>query len=81
MNKTATLSKNLQLLIFAEKDEDGVYVVECPLFEGCYSHGKTLDDAIKNIRQVIRMILGDSKNRNILKSYHPQELSLHTITL
>lgn len=81
MSKALIIAKSLQLPIFAEKDEDGVYVVECPLFEGCYSQGKTLDEAIKNIRQVIRMILDEAKNQQILKTYHPQELSLHTITL
>jgi predicted RNase H-like HicB family nuclease len=70
-----------QLPVFIEKDEDGFYVVECPLFEGCYSQGKTVDEALRNIREVIRLILEEKKNRDILKSYHPKELSLHTITL
>ena len=72
---------NSQLPLFVEKDEDGFYVIECPIFEGCYSQGKTLDEALKNIREVIRLIIEEKKNREILKSYHPQELSLHTITL
>ena len=42
-----------QVPVFIEKDEDGFYVVECPLFEGCYSQGKTLDEALRNIREVI----------------------------
>lgn len=70
-----------QLPLFVEKDEDGFYVVECPLFEGCYSQGKTLDEALKNIREVIHLILEEKNSREILKSYKPRELSLHTITL
>ena len=73
--------RNSQLPIFVERDEDGFYVVECPLFKGCYSQGKTLDEALKNIREVILLILEEKKNREIIKSYRPQELSLHTITL
>jgi len=69
------------LPVFIEKDEDGFYVVECPLFEGCYSQGETLDEALRNIREVIHLILEDKKNRDILKAYHPRELSLHTITV
>lgn len=82
-NTTILKSKkyNSQLPLFVEKDEDGFYVIECPIFEGCYSQGKTLDEALKNIREVIRLIIEEKKNREILKSYHPQELSLHTITL
>lgn len=33
-------SKFNQFPVFVEKDEDGFYVVECPLFSGCYSQGK-----------------------------------------
>lgn len=70
-----------QLPLVVERDEDGFYVVECHLFEGCYSQGKTLDEALKNIREVIQLIIEDKENRQILHSYHPRELSLHTITL
>ena len=73
--------RNVQLPLFVEKDEDGFYVVECPLFEGCYSQGKTLDEALKNIREVFHLILEEKSNRDILKSYHPKEVSLHSITL
>lgn len=73
--------KNRPLSIIVEKDEDGFYVVECPLFRGCYSQGKTLDEAIKNIREAITLCLEEKENQEILKSYNPQELSLHTITL
>ena len=74
-------NRNSQFPLFVEKDEDGFYVIECPIFDGCYSQGKTLDEALKNIREVIRLVIGEKKNQEILKSYHPQELSLHTITL
>lgn len=73
--------RNLQLPLFVEKDEDGFYVVECPIFEGCYTQGKTLDEALKNIREVVRMILEEKKNQSLLNYYRPKELSLHTITL
>ena len=70
-----------QFPLFVEKDEDGFYVVECPLFEGCYAQGKTIDQALKNIREVIGLILEEKDSRKILHSYRPREISLHTITL
>ena len=73
--------KNRQFPIIVEKDEDGFYVVECPIFRGCYSQGKTLDKALKNIREVIEICLEERENQEILESYRPKELSLHTITL
>jgi predicted RNase H-like HicB family nuclease len=70
-----------QVPVVNEKDEDGCYVVECPLFEGCCSQGRTVDEALQNIREVIDLIVEEKKNGEILRTYHPKELSLHTITL
>ncbi len=47
----------LTLPVIVEKDEDGFYVVECPLLKGCYTQGENLDEALKNIREVIEMCL------------------------
>lgn len=75
------LYRNRQLPLLVEKDEDGIYAVECPLFEGCYAQGHTIDEALKNIREVIAMILEEDEGRRILNSYRPRELSLHAITI
>lgn len=75
------LSYGRRLPLLVEKGEDGFYVVECPLFEGCYSQGKTLDEVLRNIREVIELILEEKRTREILKSYNPDEISLHTITV
>jgi len=69
-----------QLPVIIEKDEDGFYVVECPVFCGCYTQGKTLDEALKSIREVIELCLEEKENREMLKSFHPQEISFHTLT-
>jgi predicted RNase H-like HicB family nuclease len=76
-----TKYRGLTLPIFIEKDEDDFYVVECPVLRGCYTQGETVDEALANIREVIELILEEKKNQEILKSYRPRELSLHTITL
>ena len=83
MAQSDILSKyrNLQLPLFVEKDEDGLYVVECPILEGCYSQGKTLDEALRNIREVIDLVLEEKEDQDLLQDYRPRELSLHTITL
>ena len=70
-----------QLPILMEKDEDGVYVVECPLFDGCYSQGKTIDEAIKNIREVLSLVISEKSGRQTLASYSPKELSFHTLAV
>lgn len=67
--------------VLVERDEDGFYVIECPLFSGCYTQGKTLDEALKNIKEVIALCLEEKENRATLKNYRPVELSFHTISL
>lgn len=57
---------NRRLPIIVEKGEDGMYVVECPLFDGCYTQGKTIDEALKNIREVIDLIFEGKDIQKIL---------------
>lgn len=73
--------KNTQLPILVERDEDGLYVAECPLFKGCYSQGETLDEALHNVREVIALVLEEKESRETLKSYKPREVGLHTIAI
>ena len=40
-----------------DRDEDGVWVVECPSIPGCVSQGKTKEEAIENIREAIKLCL------------------------
>jgi len=68
------------LPIIVEKDEDGYYVVECPLFQSCYSQGKTMDEAVKNIKDVIALCLEEKQNIKLLKNYNPQEVSFLTLS-
>jgi predicted RNase H-like HicB family nuclease len=40
-----------------DRDEDGVWVVECPSIPGCVSQGQTKDEALENIKDAIRECL------------------------
>lgn len=72
---------NRKLPVIIEKGDDGFYVVECPLFDGCYTQGKTIDEALENIREVIEIILEEKEALKIIKNYNPQEISFHTISV
>lgn len=67
--------------VVVEKDEDNSYVVECPLFAGCYSSGKTLDQALKNIKEVISLCLEEKENKSKLKNYSFSDISLHSVSI
>lgn len=47
--------------IFIETDEDGVYIVSCPLFKACRSYGETIEEAMDNIKEVIEMCLEEER--------------------
>ena len=59
MNKIK--NKVLHLPILIEQDEDKFYIVSCPIFKGCHSYGKTIDEALSNIREVIEMCIEEEK--------------------
>jgi predicted RNase H-like HicB family nuclease len=40
-----------------DRDEDGVWIAECPSIPGCISQGVTKADAIENVRDAIRECL------------------------
>jgi len=57
--------------ILYEEDENGYFIAVCPLFEGCYTQGKTLQEATENIKEVIELCLeglneDEIPNREIL---------------
>jgi predicted RNase H-like HicB family nuclease len=39
--------------VFVEQNIDGVFIVSCPVFQGCRSYGETIDEALHNIQEVI----------------------------
>ena len=57
----------LHLPIIVEIDEDGYYIVTCPLFKGCHSYGETIDEAIANISEVIDMCLEETEVEELNK--------------
>ena len=75
------LIKGKSFPIILEKEESGLYVVECPLFSGCYSQGKTIDESLKNIREVIELCLEEKYNQEVVSDYFPKEFSFHTVTI
>lgn len=65
VNENSSVMEHLteydQLNITYEIDEDGYYIVTCHDFDGCYSQGKTLDEAKKNIKEAIELCIETKK--------------------
>ncbi|MBI2930281.1 MAG: type II toxin-antitoxin system HicB family antitoxin [Planctomycetes bacterium] len=43
----------MKLWVTIDRDETGMYIVECPAIPGCISQGKTRDEALQNIKDAI----------------------------
>ena len=47
--------------VIVEQDEAGYFVAECPALKACYTQGKTYEQVMENIRDVIALCLKDLK--------------------
>ena len=43
----------MKLHVVIEKDESGYFVVEVPALPGCFSQGRTHEEALTNIKEAI----------------------------
>jgi len=50
---------NREFYVSIEKDEDGILVGEVPQLKGCYTQGKTIDELMTNMKDVIALCLED----------------------
>lgn len=43
----------MKFATIVDRDEDGMWVIECPSVPGCVSQGRTREEALENIREAI----------------------------
>jgi predicted RNase H-like HicB family nuclease len=46
----------MKLSVTIDRDEDGVWVVDCPSIPGCVSQGKTKAEAMKHIKEAATLL-------------------------
>ncbi len=66
----------IHLPVLVETDEDGMYIVSCPVFKGCHSYGNTIDEAMENIKEVIEMCMEEGKPQNLNRFVGFRELEV-----
>lgn len=57
-------TKVLHLPILIEQDEDNMYIISCPVFKGCHSYGSNIDEALKNIKEVIDICIEEEQEKD-----------------
>jgi predicted RNase H-like HicB family nuclease len=63
--------KTMQFPVTLYHDEDGWYVVECPIIPGCMSQGETEAEALRNIQEAIQLCLGVRRERTAANHREP----------
>lgn len=62
--------------IVVEKDEDGFFVAVNPALAGCYSQGKTVEEALANVQEATELCLEGVGEK---ESYRTNQISVHMI--
>ncbi len=52
----------MRFTVVLEKDGDGIYVVTVPALSGCISDGRTVEEAMSNIKEAIQAYIDDMKS-------------------
>jgi predicted RNase H-like HicB family nuclease len=66
----------VKLFVTIDRDEDGIFVAECPAIPGCVSQGRTEEEALQNIQDAIRECLAVRAERGM-----PLTVATHEIEI
>lgn len=66
----------MKFLVTLDRDEDGVWVVECPSIPGCVSQGQTRDEALANVREAIALCLEVRAERGMPLTVETREVEV-----
>ena len=65
--------------VLIEQDEAGWYVAECPTLKACYTQGKTYEEAMENIRDVIALCLDNLRAAGKPVPHQPEIISVRRV--
>ena len=59
-----------------ERDEDGIWIAECPSIPGCVSQGQTREEVLVNIREAIAACLEVRAERGLPLTVETQQVEV-----
>ena len=66
----------MKFTVTLDRDEDGVWVAECPAIPGCVSQGKTKQAALKNVQEAIEGCLEARSERGLPLTVETQQVEV-----
>jgi predicted RNase H-like HicB family nuclease len=66
----------MKLSVTIDRDEDGIWVAECPAIPGCVSQGKTKAEAVKNIKEAITLCIEVRAERGLPLTIETREVEV-----
>jgi predicted RNase H-like HicB family nuclease len=68
--------------VIIEQDEDGFYVADVPALIGCHSQGRTFEEAIENVKEVIAMCVQEAtEDGTPIDPNHPEVIGFKTLEI
>ena len=67
----------MKFLITIFRDEDGVFIAECPSIPGCVSQGKTEREAESNVREAIKECLEVRAEKGMPLTVSTRQVEVH----
>ena len=66
----------MKFTVTIDRDEDGVWVVECPAIPGCVSQGESKEQALENIKDAIKLCLEVRAERGLPLSIESRQIEV-----
>ena len=67
---------SLKFKVTLDRDEDGVWVVECPAIPGCVSQGQTREEALENVEDAISLCLEVRAERGLPLTWETRQVGV-----
>jgi len=66
--------------VLIEQDEDGHYVADVTALQGCHTQGKTFEQALENIKEVIAMCVQEMReDGQMIEHRYPEIIGIKTL--
>ena len=66
----------MKFQVTIDRDEDGVWITECPAIPGCVSQGQTREEALKNVQEAIALCLEVRAERGLPLTVETQQVEV-----